>query len=88
MKREFTRREFAFGLIALATTAIGAEAKLESYRDSHRECGMCGAHVAEWWHVRGASGKPVTVCRECYEIIRQDEQDAAAMKAESGEEPP
>ena len=84
-----TRREFGLALVAIATTAIGAEARLSAYRDSHRDCGMCGAHVAEWWYVKGANGKPVAVCRECREIIEQDREETAELLAESdGKEPP
>lgn len=32
------------------------------------ECGMCGAHVSEWWYVRSDStGEPIEVCEHCYE---------------------
>ena len=30
------------------------------------ECGMCGAHVLEWWYVTGSDGEPVEVCEYCY----------------------
>lgn len=32
------------------------------------ECGSCGAHVCEYWYVENINdGKPVEVCRYCYE---------------------
>lgn len=37
----------------------------------HVECGMCGAHVSEWWYVQGASGSPVEVCRDCYLLVNE-----------------
>lgn len=30
------------------------------------ECGVCGAHVFEWWYVTGSDGEPVEVCEYCY----------------------
>ena len=36
----------------------------------YAECGMCGAHVSEWWYVQGASGSPIEVCHDCYESVR------------------
>lgn len=30
------------------------------------ECGMCGAHVLEWWYITGSDGEPVEVCEYCY----------------------
>ena len=35
------------------------------------ECGMCGAHVSEWWYVRGYDGSPVEVCHDCYELVKE-----------------
>lgn len=30
------------------------------------ECGMCGAHVIQWWYITGSDGEPVEVCEYCY----------------------
>ena len=37
----------------------------------HRDCGMCGAHVTEWWYVTPDLGDPhpIEVCRDCYELV-------------------
>lgn len=33
------------------------------------DCGMCGAHVSEWWYVQGADGSPCEVCEYCYQLF-------------------
>ena len=38
----------------------------------YTKCGMCGAHVSEWWYVQGASGHPVEVCHDCYLLVRDE----------------
>lgn len=30
------------------------------------ECGMCGAHVIQWWYITGSDGELVEVCEYCY----------------------
>lgn len=36
------------------------------------ECGMCGAHVIEWWYVRNdADTAFVEVCHDCYELCQE-----------------
>lgn len=30
------------------------------------ECGMCGAHVLEWWYVTDSDGELIEVCEYCY----------------------
>lgn len=38
----------------------------DTYCCNHIECGMCGAHVLEWWYVTGSDGELVEVCEYCY----------------------
>lgn len=35
-------------------------------RVEYMDCGMCGAHVSEWWYVQGADDSPCEVCEHCY----------------------
>ncbi len=36
------------------------------------ECGMCGAHVTDWWYVRNdADTAFVEVCHDCYELCQE-----------------
>lgn len=35
------------------------------------DCGMCGAHVSEWWYVQGADGTPCEVCEYCYQLFNE-----------------
>lgn len=34
------------------------------------ECGMCGAHIHDWWLVPSDAGSFVEVCHECYELCQ------------------
>lgn len=31
------------------------------------ECGMCGAHVHEWYYLHDSNNYPVEVCKYCYQ---------------------
>lgn len=57
--------EFIIGIILALFIGTGAA--------QYAECGMCGAHVSEWWYVQGASGSPVEVCHDCYLLVRDEE---------------
>jgi hypothetical protein len=38
-----------------------------------KECGMCGAHVHDWWWTRNADNTEfVPVCEFCYQLIIED----------------
>lgn len=54
--------------VALVLAAfIGAAIHAATYPPAqYVDCGMCGAHVSEWWYVQGADGSPCEVCEHCY----------------------
>lgn len=38
-----------------------------------KECGMCGAHVHDWWWTRNADDTEfVPVCQFCYQLIIEE----------------
>lgn len=40
---------------------------------SYIECGMCGAHVHDWWKIRNAEDTEfVDVCEYCYLTVMED----------------
>lgn len=51
--------------VAENNTAVAEDS---SAATEYIECGSCGAHVCEYWYVENINdGKPVEVCRYCYE---------------------
>lgn len=53
---------------AVAENKPAAAAEDSSAATEYIECGSCGAHVCEYWYVENINdGKPVEVCRYCYE---------------------
>lgn len=59
------KRLAAIVLIAL-TILPGCSATVGSSCVDYIECGMCGAHVIQWWYVSNNDNEPIEVCEYCY----------------------
>lgn len=61
---KYTGLIIALSAISIACAILASPAMLFT------ECGMCGAHVIEWWKVPTIDGEGFCdVCRYCYEAI-------------------
>ena len=66
-------------LLAVSMHSVQIQVDMNATADLYAvetvECGVCGAHVAEWWYLAPYNpdgtidiyGEPVEVCRYCYE---------------------
>ena len=59
---------FVFSLFILAAVVGAIVHAMLFPRMDYADCGMCDAHVSEWWYVQGADGSPCEVCDYCYLI--------------------
>lgn len=60
--------------LALSLAGCDTPAKQMEPEGTHRyasgvyyvECGMCGAHVVQWWYVSNNDNELIEVCEYCY----------------------
>jgi hypothetical protein len=57
-------------LASILAVCVALLCSVLTSRTQYVECGMCGAHVSEWWYVQDDNHKPIEVCEHCYELCQ------------------
>lgn len=53
-------------LLVVIITMLG---DIASTMPRPEECGMCGAHVHQTWHVKADDGEFIHICERCADIV-------------------
>lgn len=53
-------------LLVVIITMLG---DIASTMPRPEECGMCGAHVYQTWHVKADDGEFIHICERCADIV-------------------
>lgn len=57
-------------IITITSITMAIATTIMAYNTRTIECGMCGAHVHDWWVVRNDDNTGfVDVCSKCYDIV-------------------
>ena len=53
--------------------ALSKQVEEQATAVEYVDCGMCGAHVNQWWYVQSDDGQDlVEVCGYCYQLFREE----------------